>query len=126
MSSPSPEPKASRHPFAAPDSSLARDTDVVVVGGGHAGVEAVGVEIQVLDDDGRPVAKDGKAVGEICARGNVVFDGYWEQPEETAKCVYDGYFHTGDKGKLDANNNLVITGRIKEILITSGGENVEP
>ena len=38
----------------------------------------------------------------------------------------EGYYHTGDKGRLDSDNNLVITGRIKEILITSGGEKVEP
>ena len=55
------------------------------------------------------------------------FSNVWYREKETWE-VFDGegYFHTGDKGKLDANNNLVITGRIKELLITSGGENVEP
>ena len=65
--------------------------------------------------------------GEICVRGRNVFMGYMYREKETWE-VFDGqgYFHTGDKGRLDSNNNLVITGRIKEILITSGGENVDP
>ena len=70
---------------------------------------------------------DEKGEGEICVRGRNVFMGYLYREKETWE-VFDGegYFHTGDKGKLDSNNNLVITGRIKELLITSGGENVEP
>ena len=51
----------------------------------RAGVPAIGVEIAVLDDDGKPVPQDGVAVGEVCARSNVVFKGYWEQPDETAQ-----------------------------------------
>ena len=65
--------------------------------------------------------------GEICVRGRNVFMGYLSREKDTWE-VFDseGYFHTGDKGKLDDNHNLIITGRIKEILITSGGENVDP
>ena len=65
--------------------------------------------------------------GEVCVRGRNVFMGYMYREKATWE-VFDGegYFHTGDKGRLEQDNNLVITGRIKEILITSGGENVEP
>ena len=65
--------------------------------------------------------------GEVCVRGRNVFMGYLHREKDTWE-VFDGegYFHTGDKGMFDAENNLVITGRIKDILITSGGENVQP
>mmetsp|Transcript_34741 Transcript_34741/g.45702 ORF Transcript_34741/g.45702 Transcript_34741/m.45702 type:complete len:127 (+) Transcript_34741:1444-1824(+) len=88
-----------------------------------------------LDTAGRPMPgvklriynPDENGEGEVCVRGRNIFMGYLFREKDTWE-VFDGegYFHTGDKGKLDANNNLVITGRIKEILITSGGENVEP
>lgn len=65
--------------------------------------------------------------GEVCVRGRNVFMGYLHREKDTWE-VFDGegYFHTGDKGIFDVENNLVITGRIKDILITSGGENVQP
>jgi len=70
---------------------------------------------------------DENGEGEICVRGRNVFMGYMYREKDTWE-VFDGqgYFHTGDKGLLDKEDNLVITGRIKEIIITSGGENVEP
>jgi acyl-CoA synthetase (AMP-forming)/AMP-acid ligase II len=61
--------------------------------------------------------------GEVLARGNVVMDGYWEQPEETAKAIPDDWFHTGDGGALDGNHYLTISDRKKDVII-SGGENV--
>ena len=85
--------------------------------------EAIGVEIQVLDDDGKPVPKDDRRVGEVCARSNVVFKGYWRQPEETAKAIHDGYFHTGDLGVWDECGNIHIVDRKKDVII-SGGENI--
>jgi acyl-CoA synthetase (AMP-forming)/AMP-acid ligase II len=60
--------------------------------------------------------------GEIVARSNHVFEGYYEQPEETAKAVVDGWFYTGDGGHLDGAY-AVITDRKKDVIIT-GGENV--
>jgi len=89
----------------------------------RAGVEAIGVDIQVLDDDGNPVPKDGETIGEICARSNVVLKGYWEQPEETAKAIYDGYFHSGDLAVWDEFGNIHIVDRKKDVII-SGGENI--
>jgi fatty-acyl-CoA synthase len=77
----------------------------------RAGVPAVGVQIRTDED------------GEVLARSNHVFAGYWEQPEESAKSLADGWFHTGDKGHIEAGEYLVISDRKKDVII-SGGENV--
>ena len=61
--------------------------------------------------------------GEVLARGNVVFGGYWDQPDETAEVVADGWFRTGDGGRLDDHGYLTISDRKKDVIIT-GGENV--
>lgn len=76
----------------------------------RAGAPAIGVTMKISDD------------GEVCARSNVVFEGYWEQPEETGKAIKDGFFHTGDGGYLDGAY-VVIADRKKDVII-SGGENV--
>jgi len=89
----------------------------------RAGVEALGVDIQILDDDNNPVPMDGETVGEICARSNVVLKGYWDQPEATAQAIVDGYFHTGDLAVWDEFGNVNIVDRKKDVII-SGGENV--
>ena len=62
------------------------------------------------------------AEGEVLARANHVFAGYWEQPEESARALEGGWFHTGDGGYLDGAY-LVISDRKKDVIIT-GGENV--
>jgi len=89
----------------------------------HAGVAGIGVDLQVLADDGKPVPKDGKTIGEICARSNVVFAGYYEQPDQTAEAIYDDYFHTGDLAIWDEFENIHIVDRKKDVII-SGGENI--
>jgi acyl-CoA synthetase (AMP-forming)/AMP-acid ligase II len=76
----------------------------------RAGAPAVGVRIKIDEE------------GEILARSNNVFEGYWDQPEETAKAIRDGWFHTGDGGYLD-DAYVVIADRKKDVII-SGGENV--
>jgi long-chain acyl-CoA synthetase len=64
---------------------------------------------------------------EILIRGPGVMDGYHNLPEETAKTLdADGWLHTGDKGSLDADGFLTITGRIKELFKTSGGKYIAP
>ena len=78
---------------------------------GAAGAPAVGVQISV------------DAEGEVLARGNVVMEGYWNQPEETSKAIVDGWFHTGDGGSIGENHYLTIADRKKDVII-SGGENV--
>jgi fatty-acyl-CoA synthase len=61
--------------------------------------------------------------GEVLTRTNVVMAGYWNQPEETAKAMADGWFHTGDGGAIDDESYLMISDRKKDVII-SGGENV--
>ncbi len=79
---------------------------------------------------GRPLP--GSAVrieedGEVLLKGEQVFRGYWNNPTATAEVIdADGWFRTGDLGQLDADGYLSITGRKKEILVTSGGKNVAP
>src|SRR6185312_3319882 len=57
------------------------------------------------------------------ARGNVIMDGYWEQPDATRDAIPDGWFHTGDGGTIDSESYLTISDRKKDVII-SGGENV--
>jgi len=89
----------------------------------RAGVPCIGVEIRVVGDDGNDVPKDNATIGEVCARSNVVFTGYWEQPEQTNAAIIDGWFHTGDLGVWDEFENVNIVDRKKDVII-SGGENI--
>ena len=89
----------------------------------RAGVPTIGVDLVVLDDNDEPVAQDNASVGEVCARSNVVFKGYWEQPEETGKAIRNGYFHTGDLAVWDEFGSIHIVDRKKDVII-SGGENI--
>jgi long-chain acyl-CoA synthetase len=63
---------------------------------------------------------------EILVRGPNVFPGYWKKPEETAKVLQDGWFHTGDQGEVDSTGHWRITGRIKNVIILESGHNVPP
>jgi fatty-acyl-CoA synthase len=89
----------------------------------RAGIPGIGVELQLLGDEGNLVPRDGETIGEVCVRSNVVFAGYWEQPEETGHAIYDGYFHTGDLAVWDEVYNIHIVDRKKDVII-SGGENI--
>ena len=64
--------------------------------------------------------------GEILVRGPNIFPGYWQRPEETAKVLQGGWFHTGDQGEADASGNWGITGRLKNVIILNSGHNVAP
>jgi|TARA_B100001105_G_scaffold52389_1_gene39625 fatty-acyl-CoA synthase len=89
----------------------------------RAGHPGLGVDVRVVDDDGNDVEADDTAIGQVAVRGNMVFKGYWDQPEETEKVVIDGYFYTGDLATVDKHGYLQIVDRAKDVII-SGGENV--
>jgi long-chain acyl-CoA synthetase len=63
---------------------------------------------------------------EILVRGPNVFPGYWNRPEETAKVLRDGWFHTGDQGEVSPTGNWKISGRIKNLIILNSGHNIAP
>lgn len=85
--------------------------------------QSTGVEIQIVGDAGRPCPPD--AVGEVWVRGCTVVRGYLGNPAVTAKNFTDGWLHTGDLGSLSSAGDLILRGRIKE-LINRGGEKVSP
>ena len=69
---------------------------------------------------------DSEGVGEIIVKGPNVMLGYYQMPEETEKILKDGWFHTGDLGKIDENGFLYITGRCKSVIVTKNGKNIYP
>jgi acyl-CoA synthetase (AMP-forming)/AMP-acid ligase II len=81
------------------------------------------VELRVVDETGEHVARDGKAIGEIHARGETVTRGYWNRPEETAAAFDGEWFKTGDLATIDAEGYLEIVDRAKDVILT-GGETV--
>ena len=87
------------------------------------GYPMIGVDIRVIDDEGRDVAADSGEVGEVITRANVVMKGYWRQPEATDAVIVDGWFHTGDMALLDSEGYIEVVDRKKDLII-SGGENI--
>ncbi|MGE0298536.1 MAG: long-chain fatty acid--CoA ligase [Pseudonocardia sp.] len=82
---------------------------------GTVGPALPGTEIRIADD------------GEVQVRGGIVCPGYWHLPEQTAALFTDdGWLRTGDLGSLDADGYLTVTGRAKELIVTSYGKNVSP
>ena len=91
---------------------------------GSIGKPVTGVELQVVDDDGRPLGIGD--VGEIAIRGHNVMKGYWRKPDETAAVLgADGWFRTGDVGKADEDGYYFILDRKKDLVIR-GGFNIYP
>jgi len=81
---------------------------------GYVGQAIRGIEMKVADND------------EIVVRGPHIFTGYWNRPEETARVLRDGWFHTGDQGEVNLRGNWRIIGRIKNLIILNSGHNVPP
>jgi len=90
---------------------------------GSIGTPIRGVEMRVVGKDGNEVARD--EVGEIVIRGHNVMKGYWRKPEETAKAIPDGWFRTGDLGRVDEDGYFAIVDRKKDMIIR-GGYNIYP
>jgi fatty-acyl-CoA synthase len=80
-------------------------------------------ELKVVDEQGAEVPHDGQTMGEIVVRGNVVMQGYFEDPQATAAAIRDGWFHTGDAAVVHPDGYAEIRDRIKDVII-SGGENI--
>lgn len=93
-----------------------------VISGNTTGATRVGSVGRPLEGVALRIAED----GEICVRGDLVMDGYWGRPAETAAVIRDGWLHTGDIGTLDADGYLTITDRKRDMIVLSGGENVSP
>ncbi|MEU2900914.1 AMP-dependent synthetase/ligase [Streptomyces sp. NPDC088106] len=81
---------------------------------GTVGLPVPGTAVRISDD------------GEVCVRGGIVFGSYHSNPAATDEVLDDGWFTTGDLGSLDEDGYLTITGRKKDIIVTSGGKNVSP
>ena len=108
------------NPYAA-DAHYAQQTERRA---GTVGFPLPGVSLRVQDDAGKTLAAN--EIGGIQVKGANVFAGYWRMPEKTAEeFAADGYFKTGDVGKIDARGYVHIVGRSKDLII-SGGYNVYP
>lgn len=108
---------------SAPKSGSNRDDQHRHARQAMTGFAIPGVELRVLDSDGQDVPHDATTMGEIVARGDVVMEGYWRQPEATRTAMSNGWFHTGDIATVDDSNYLRIVDRKKDIIV-SGGENI--
>jgi len=83
------------------------------------GLPLPGTEVRIID-------QDENGVGEIICRGDSVMLGYYNNPEETAKVLIDGWLHTGDYGYFDKDGFLYISGRKKNVIVTKNGKNIFP
>jgi long-chain acyl-CoA synthetase len=90
------------------------DDPRVEVEPGYVGQAIRGIEMKTADNE------------EIVVRGPHIFAGYWNRPEETARVLRDGWFHTGDQGEMNLRGNWRIIGRIKNLLILNSGHNIPP
>jgi malonyl-CoA/methylmalonyl-CoA synthetase len=92
--------------------------------GGTVGFALPGVSLRVQDDESKSLAPD--EIGGIQVKGPNIFKGYWRMPEKTKEeFTADGFFKTGDVGKIDKRGYITIVGRSKDLII-SGGYNVYP
>ena len=81
---------------------------------GCVGTAISGIEMKISENE------------EIVVRGPHIFPGYWNRPEETARVLQDGWFHTGDQGEVNVRGNWRISGRIKNLIILNSGHNIAP
>ena len=110
---------------SSPGCTMSRTTDSIETRVNTVGSAFFGVECKIVDPETGADLPDG-ADGEFCARGYNIMKGYYKMPEATAAAIdADGWLHTGDLARRDAEGNYKITGRIKDMIIR-GGENIYP
>ena len=97
------------------------DREHVLTKIGSVGKPVVHLDVRVADDSGRTVGAD--QLGEVLLRGPKVFKGYWRDPAASAAAFVDGWFRTGDIGRIDIDGFLFIEDRKKDMIV-SGGENI--
>jgi long-chain acyl-CoA synthetase len=90
------------------------DDPRVPVEPGYVGTLITGIEMKLAENE------------EIVVRGPHIFPGYWNRPEETARVLQEGWFHTGDQGEVNVRGNWRISGRIKNLIILNSGHNIAP
>ena len=90
------------------------DDPRVPVEPGYVGTVITGIEMKIGENE------------EIVVRGPHIFPGYWNRPEETARVLQGGWFHTGDQGEVNVRGNWRIIGRIKNLIILNSGHNIAP
>src|SRR5215813_3113537 len=90
------------------------DDPLIPVEPGHVGQTVPGIEMRIGENE------------EILVRGPNIFVGYWNRPEETARAMENGWFHTGDQGEVTVGGNWRIIGRIKNLIILNSGHNIAP
>ncbi len=78
-------------------------------------------ELRVVDEHGNEVPHDGESLGEITVRGNVVMEGYYNDPDATNAAINNGWFHSGDAAVVHPDGFVEIRDRFKDVII-SGGE----
>ena len=100
--------------------AIARDDEARI---GSVGVAQTGIDVEIMDDAGR-VLPPGE-IGEVVVRGPTVMEGYWRNPEASAKVLAGGWLHTGDLGTFDGDGFLTLKDRSKDLII-SGGSNIYP
>jgi long-chain acyl-CoA synthetase len=81
---------------------------------GYVGTTVNGIEMKVGENE------------EIVVRGPNIFPGYWNRPEETARVLEDGWFHTGDQGEVNVRGNWRIIGRLKNLIVLNSGHKITP
>ena len=82
-------------------------------------------EVRLIDDAGNPVAHDGVSVGQLIIRTSSLAEGYWNNPEATAKTFQNGWYHSGDLGSIDGDGYIEVLDRRTDLII-SGGMNIYP
>ena len=109
----------------SPVSSMTQASDTIADKANTIGPAMPHVEVKIIDTETGETVPVG-TIGEYCARGYLVMQGYYEMPEATAETIdADGWLHTGDLASMDERGYLTIEGRLKDMIIR-GGENIYP